>query len=64
MPTGGVNLETAAAFLRAGATALGVGGSLVDAQAIANREFAKIEERARQFVSLVDTTLADIHRDE
>src|SRR5262245_51900962 len=30
MPTGGVNLETAAAFLKAGACALGVGSSLVE----------------------------------
>jgi 2-dehydro-3-deoxyphosphogluconate aldolase/(4S)-4-hydroxy-2-oxoglutarate aldolase len=53
MPTGGVNLETAAAFLQAGACALGIGGSLVDPQAIAAREFSKIENLARQFVDIV-----------
>ncbi len=53
MPTGGVNLETAADFLRAGAFALGVGGSLVDAQSVAAGEFKTIESRARQFVDIV-----------
>jgi 2-dehydro-3-deoxyphosphogluconate aldolase/(4S)-4-hydroxy-2-oxoglutarate aldolase len=53
MPTGGVNLETAAAFLRAGAFALGVGGSLVNPQAVAAGDLAKIEQLARQFVEIV-----------
>ena len=30
MPTGGVNLDTASSFLKAGACALGIGGSLVE----------------------------------
>src|SRR5258708_1551582 len=34
MPTGGVNLETAADFIKAGACCLGIGGQLVDPQAI------------------------------
>jgi 2-dehydro-3-deoxyphosphogluconate aldolase / (4S)-4-hydroxy-2-oxoglutarate aldolase len=41
MPTGGVNLETAADFLRAGACALGIGGSLVDSQAVAAGDMRK-----------------------
>ena len=53
MPTGGVNLETAAAFLHAGAFALGVGGSLVDPKAVAAGDLAQIESRARQFVEIV-----------
>jgi 2-dehydro-3-deoxyphosphogluconate aldolase/(4S)-4-hydroxy-2-oxoglutarate aldolase len=53
MPTGGVNLETAADFLRAGAFALGVGGSLVDAKAVAAGDLVKIESLARQFVEIV-----------
>src|SRR6266516_7154169 len=35
MPTGGVDLTTAAAFLKAGACCLGVGGQLVDPKAVA-----------------------------
>jgi 2-dehydro-3-deoxyphosphogluconate aldolase / (4S)-4-hydroxy-2-oxoglutarate aldolase len=53
MPTGGVNLQTAEAFLQAGAFALGVGGSLVDPKLVAAGEIGKIEQRARQFVEIV-----------
>ncbi len=53
MPTGGVNLETAAAFLHAGAFALGVGGSLVDPKAVAIGDLARIEQLAKQFVAIV-----------
>lgn len=61
MPTGGVNLETAAAFIKAGACALGVGGSLVDAKLIAKRDFAGIESLARRFVEVVATARAESH---
>jgi 2-dehydro-3-deoxyphosphogluconate aldolase/(4S)-4-hydroxy-2-oxoglutarate aldolase len=53
MPTGGVNLNTAAEFLAAGACALGVGSSLVDQQALAARDMKTIEELARKFVAVV-----------
>lgn len=53
MPTGGVNLETAAEFLRAGACALGVGGSLVEAKAVEVGDMQRIEQLARQFVEIV-----------
>ncbi len=53
MPTGGVNLDTAADYLRAGAYALGVGGSLVDPRAVAAGELTKIEKLARQFIAIV-----------
>lgn len=53
MPTGGVNLDTAADFLKAGAWALGVGASLVEADAVERRDFTRIESLARQFVTIV-----------
>ena len=53
MPTGGVNLDTAADFLRAGACALGVGGALASAKRIAEGDLAEIESVARQFVEIV-----------
>lgn len=56
MPTGGVNLQTAAEFLRAGACALGIGGSLVEPQAVAAGDFARIESLARQYVEIVKRT--------
>ena len=53
MPTGGVDLNTVADFLRAGACALGVGGSLVEAKAVEQGDFQRIESLARQFVDAV-----------
>jgi 2-dehydro-3-deoxyphosphogluconate aldolase/(4S)-4-hydroxy-2-oxoglutarate aldolase len=55
MPTGGVNLHTAADFLKAGAFALGIGGSLVDPKEVAAGDLSKIEKLARQFVEIVRT---------
>src|SRR5918994_2685445 len=51
MPTGGVDLTTAAAFLNAGACCLGVGGQLVEPDAVAKRDFARIRDLAKQYVS-------------
>jgi 2-dehydro-3-deoxyphosphogluconate aldolase/(4S)-4-hydroxy-2-oxoglutarate aldolase len=53
MPTGGVDLSTAAAFLKAGACCLGVGGQLVEPRAVAERNFDRIRELARQYVNVV-----------
>lgn len=55
MPTGGVDLTTAAEFLKAGACCLGVGGQLVDPKAIAAGDFAKIRALAGEYVALVKT---------
>lgn len=62
MPTGGVNLQTAADFLRAGACALGVGSALVDPRAVAEGDLARIESVARQYVELVRETRATLAR--
>jgi len=56
MPTGGVNLQTAADFLRAGACAPGVGGALVEPKAVAAGDMARIESLARQFAQIVQET--------
>jgi 2-dehydro-3-deoxyphosphogluconate aldolase/(4S)-4-hydroxy-2-oxoglutarate aldolase len=56
MPTGGVDLTTAAAFLQAGACCLGIGGQLVEPKAIAQRDFGRIRDLARQYVSIVQQT--------
>lgn len=59
MPTGGVNLQTAADFLRAGACALGIGGSLVEPKAVAAGDMARIETLARQYLEIVKKTRAE-----
>ena len=53
MPTGGVDLTTATAFLKAGACCLGVGSQLVEPKAIAERNFGRIRDLARQYVEIV-----------
>jgi 2-dehydro-3-deoxyphosphogluconate aldolase / (4S)-4-hydroxy-2-oxoglutarate aldolase len=53
MPTGGVDLTTAAAFLRAGACCLGIGGQLVEPRAVAEGDFERVRDLARQYVAIV-----------
>jgi 2-dehydro-3-deoxyphosphogluconate aldolase/(4S)-4-hydroxy-2-oxoglutarate aldolase len=53
MPTGGVDLTTAEAFLKAGACCLGVGGSLVESKAVAAGDFGRIRDLASQFAAFV-----------
>jgi 2-dehydro-3-deoxyphosphogluconate aldolase / (4S)-4-hydroxy-2-oxoglutarate aldolase len=53
MPTGGVTLENAGAWIRAGAIAIGVGTALVDRGAVRARRFDEITANARHFVAAV-----------
>lgn len=53
VPTGGVSLKTAADFIKAGASALGVGADLVDLKAIRDGQASIITERAKQYVEIV-----------
>jgi len=53
LPTGGVNLETAPQFIKAGACAVGVGGALVGKDLIENRDYQAITENAQNFIRVV-----------
>jgi len=53
VPTGGVNLDTAADYIRAGAAALGVGGELAPKEALQLRQAEVIRTLAARFVELV-----------
>jgi 2-dehydro-3-deoxyphosphogluconate aldolase/(4S)-4-hydroxy-2-oxoglutarate aldolase len=53
VPTGGVNLETITEFLKAGATAVGVGSELVDAESVATGRYDGVREKAKQFLAAV-----------
>ncbi len=55
MPTGGVDLATAHGFLKAGACCLGVGGSLVEPEAVASGNLARLRDLATQFAAIVRT---------
>ena len=54
VPTGGVNLKTAADFIKAGSSALGVGADLVDVAAIRAGDAKIVTTRAREFLSIVN----------
>jgi len=56
IPTGGVNLETAAEYLLAGAIALGVGSELVSPAALKSGDSGAITEAAKQYVAIVRKT--------
>jgi 2-dehydro-3-deoxyphosphogluconate aldolase / (4S)-4-hydroxy-2-oxoglutarate aldolase len=53
VPTGGVSLETAADFLAAGAAALGVGGELINKEAVQKRRADILEDLTQKFVQIV-----------
>jgi 2-dehydro-3-deoxyphosphogluconate aldolase / (4S)-4-hydroxy-2-oxoglutarate aldolase len=53
LPTGGVNLETISAFLKAGASAVGLGSALVDASAVRNGDMDRIRDLAERYVDAV-----------
>jgi 2-dehydro-3-deoxyphosphogluconate aldolase/(4S)-4-hydroxy-2-oxoglutarate aldolase len=58
IPTGGVNLQTAAEFLEAGAAALGIGGELVHPGHLKSGNTQAIVDAARTFVAIVNETRA------
>jgi 2-dehydro-3-deoxyphosphogluconate aldolase/(4S)-4-hydroxy-2-oxoglutarate aldolase len=60
VPTGGVSLKTAADFIKAGASALGVGADLVDTKALREGRADLITERARQYVEVVREARASL----
>ncbi len=53
LPTGGVNLDTAAEFINAGAAVLGVGSALVDLDLLERCGDSALADRARQFLAVV-----------
>ncbi len=53
IPTGGVNLETAGEFLKAGACAVAVGAELVDARSLKEGRYDLIAEKARQYLAVI-----------
>jgi 2-dehydro-3-deoxyphosphogluconate aldolase/(4S)-4-hydroxy-2-oxoglutarate aldolase len=53
MPTGGVTLDNAGDWIRAGAVAVGVGTALTDAKAIAAGDYARLRANAERIVSNV-----------
>jgi 2-dehydro-3-deoxyphosphogluconate aldolase/(4S)-4-hydroxy-2-oxoglutarate aldolase len=60
IPTGGVNLETAPEFIKAGAAAVAVGGELVDAKLLREGKLDIIAANARKYVEVVRAARASL----
>jgi len=50
MPTGGINKNNVAEFIRAGSDGLGVGGQLFDKKCIADQDWQALESHFKEFV--------------
>ncbi len=59
LPTGGVDEKNAAEFIRAGAVAVAVGSSIVNARAVAERRFDEMAERLRVLVGSIAEARAE-----
>ena len=59
MPTGGVSIDNAGDWIRAGAVAVGVGGALLDAAAIAAGNFGVLTANAKRIVANVQAAWKD-----
>jgi len=53
MPTGGVNLQTLPDFIKAGASAVGVGSSLVEPQAIRDGNMNRLRDLAAKYLQVL-----------
>jgi len=60
VPTGGVNLETTPAYIKAGAAAVAVGSELVDLKAVREGRLDSITATARQYVEAVRAARAEL----
>ncbi len=60
IPTGGVNLETAPEFIKAGAAAVAVGSELVDTKLLREGKQEVITANARRYVEAVRTARASL----
>ncbi len=58
-PTGGVNLDTAADWIKAGAVAVGVGSSLVKKDLIRSGNWGELTKLAKQYVNIVAQARGD-----
>src|SRR5271168_783002 len=63
VPTGGVNLNTAAEFIRAGSAALGLGGELVLKESLRSRQPEAIIETARKLRMIVAQTRSELRQE-
>jgi 2-dehydro-3-deoxyphosphogluconate aldolase/(4S)-4-hydroxy-2-oxoglutarate aldolase len=54
MPTGGVSLDNAGDWLKAGACAVGIGGALLDKQALSEKRFQVLTDNAKRVIANIE----------
>jgi len=54
VPVGGVTVENVAEFIRKGATAVGIGSSLINQTLVEQGNFAELTRRAREFMEAIE----------
>ena len=52
IPTGGIDLNNASDFIKAGSAAIGLGGSLINKSDVEQGNFKKIEDKAKKFIKM------------
>ncbi len=60
IPTGGVNKQTAAEFIKAGAWALGIGSALVDKTAVKTKDWSIITENAKFYLDIIKKARTEV----
>ncbi len=53
MPTGGIDLNNASAYIKEGAALLGVGGGLIDKKAMGEGRYEVITAKAKEFIQVI-----------
>jgi len=60
MPTGGVTLDNAGDWLRAGAVAVGVGSALWDDGAVAEGDYARLADNAQRLCASIASARSNV----
>jgi 2-dehydro-3-deoxyphosphogluconate aldolase/(4S)-4-hydroxy-2-oxoglutarate aldolase len=53
VPTGGVDFSTAADFIRAGASAVGVGSGLIDKKIVVAEDWDQLSQKTKEFIQVI-----------
>lgn len=59
MPTGGIDLNNMPAYFSAGAAAVGIGGNIIDAAAVANQDWPRLAAAAKMYADIANATGAE-----
>lgn len=61
IPTGGIDLNNAADFIKAGAVAIGAGGNLVNHQVIKEENYVQLTDMAQKYVAAIKAARSNVN---